>query len=385
MATQPSVPAGPDVPDVPVVPVVPVEGTAGHTGGVHEERGRWLEAERRSMVAEERRPDVLLGTVGALVTTIPLIVGVTSGNRSVGLFCALGGMNVALAIPSGTRVTRRRWGTVALLGSGSGVALATAVSPSVWLTVVATLVWVSLWCLVRGMGVPAVGVGFVTCAVFIIVTGQPAHLGTLVPRTAAYLIGGAVSLALCVAVVPPTPGATTPDRLMEPGALRRLATTRAPVRAYAVRAGVMVAAATLVERLLHVPDGAWIPLAVVAVLQPDAATGRTRALQRAMGTGAGVVLAAALITTVRSDAVLLVCILVTSAGLFALKSRNYFWMVTLLTPLVLLMLTVVDGHGLRMVGYRVVDTLAGTALAVAALEICDQREATGTDAGDPPS
>ena len=327
------------------------------------------------MVAEERRPDLALGVIGAFVTTVPLIVGVAAGHRSDGLFCALGAMNVALALPTGTRVTRRRWGTVVLLGSGAGVALATAVAPSVWWTAAATLAWVYVWCLVRGVGVPAIGVGFVTCAGFIIVTGQPAHLGDVVPRTVAYLVGGAVSLALCVAAVRPTDGATTPERLMEPGSLRRLATTPGVARRYAARAAVMVGAATLVVRLLHVPDGAWIPLAVVAVLQPDAAAGRARALQRAAGTMVGVVVAAVLIAVVRSDAVLLAGVFLTSGGLFALKSRNYFWMVTLLTPLVLLMLTVVDGHGLRMVGYRVVDTLVGTAVAVAAIELWDREDA----------
>jgi len=130
--------------------------------------------------------------------------------------------------------------------------------------------------------------------------------------------------------------------------------------------------------VLHIPDGYWIPLAVIAVLQPDASSGRTRAIQRALGTLLGVVGAAAVIALTRSEPVLLACILVTSGGLFALKSRNYFWMVALLTPLVLLMLTVVHYGGLRIVGYRVVDTLAGTALALVIVEIWDRGEEPGT-------
>jgi len=337
------------------------------------------------MVAEERRPDPVMAVLGALVTTVPLIVGVATDHRVPGLFCAIGGLNVALALPSGTRVTRRRWGTVVLLGSGAGVALATAVSSSLGWTVLATLVWVALWCLVRGVGVPAVGVGFVTCAVFIIVAGQPAAAGDVLPRTAAYLLGGAVALVLGVAAVRPTDGAVTPDRLMPPGSLRRLATTPGVARQHAVRASAMVGVATLLERILHVPDGYWISLAVIAVLQPDATTGRTRALQRALGTVVGVTIAAAVIAVTRSEAVLLAGVLVTSAGLFALKARNYFWMVTLLTPLVLLMLTVIEDHGLRIVGYRVVDTLVGTALALVVIEIWDRGEVGGADPPGPPS
>lgn len=342
------------------------------------ERRLWLEAERQALLAEEKRPDLVIGLIGALVTTLPLAVGAATGHRVFGLFCALGGLNVALALPSGTRVTRRQWGTVALVGSTMGVALATAVSASLWLTVLVTLFWVAAWCLVRGAGVPAVGVGFVTCAVFIIVAGQPARLGDVPLRAAAYLLGGTVALVLGVAIVRPTVGATTPARIVPAGTLKLLAVTAGFARQHAVRASLMVAAATLLYRLLHIPDGYWIPLAVVAVLQPDARSGRTRALQRALGTVAGVAVAAAVIVVTRSDLVLLACILVTSGGLFALKARNYFWMVALLTPLVLLMLTVVRSAGLRIVGYRVADTLIGTALALVVVEIWDRGEPVDT-------
>jgi hypothetical protein len=47
-------------------------------------------------------------------------------------------------------------------------------------------------------------------------------------------------------------------------------------------------------------------------------------------------------------------------------------MVALLTPLVLLMLSVVHPDGLRIVAYRVTDTFAGTALALVAVEVGDR-------------
>jgi hypothetical protein len=350
---------------------------------VNLERRLWLEAERQALVAEERRLDLVVGVIGALVTTVPLAIGTASGHRVLGLFCALGGLNVALALPSGTRVTRRRWGIVALVGSTTGVALATSVSSSLWLTVLGALAWVAFWCLVRGAGVPAVGVGFVTCAVFIIVAGQPARLSDVPVRILAYLLGGTVALVLGVGMVRPTVGATTPTRIVPSGTLRLLALNAGFARQHAVRASLMVAMATLFYRLLHIPDGYWIPLAVIAVLQPDTASGRTRALQRALGTMAGVVVAAAVIAVTRSDLVLVACVLVTSGGLFALKARNYFWMVALLTPLVLLMLTVVRFTGLRIVGYRVADTLIGTALALVIVEIWDRGEPVDTSTPGP--
>jgi len=327
------------------------------------------------MAAEERRPDLAAAVVGAFVTTVPLVCGVASDHRVLGLFCALGGMNVALALPSGGRVARRRWGVVALTASTAGVAVATAVSGSLWISALATLAWVAVWCLFRGVGVPAVGVGFVTCAVFIIVCGQPARVGDIVPRTVAYLIGGVVALALFLNSVRQAPGPADAIRPFDVATLRRMVGHPGVARQHAVRASVLVATATLLYQLLHVPDGYWIPLAIVAVLQPDSTTGRTRALQRAFGTVAGVAVAAGVIAVSRSDAVLLVCVALTAAGLFAFKSRNYFWMVALLTPLVLLMLTVVRYGGLRIVGYRVVDTLVGTALALVVVEIWDRGDA----------
>jgi len=352
---------------------------------VNLERQLWLDAERQALAAEEKPPELVVGVIGALVTTVPLAIGAAAGHRILGLFCALGGLNVALALPSGTRGTRRRWGVVALIGSATGVALATAVSASLWLTVLATLVWVAIWCLVRGVGTPAVGVGFVACAVFIIVAGQPARLSDVPLRTSAYLLGGTVALALALGVVRPTVGATTPTRMIPSGTLKLFAVAAGFARQHAVRASLMVAVATLLYRLLHIPDGYWIPLAVIAVLQPDATTGRTRALQRALGTIVGVVAAAAVIVLTRSDPVLLTCVLVTSGGLFALKARNYFWMVALLTPLVLVMLTVVRFSGLRIIGYRVADTLIGTALALVVVEIWDREEPLDTSTASPSS
>ena len=191
------------------------------------------------------------------------------------------------------------------------------------------------------------------------------------PRTSAYLVGGLAALLLAVAFVRPRDGSSDPGRALD--VERLVASARRPgiVRDHAVRAAVLVALATLGYRLLHVPDGYWIPLAVVAVLQPDSMASRTRAIQRALGTLVGVAVAGAVIAVTHVEVVLVACVFVTAGGLFALKARNYFWMVALITPLVLLMLSAVHPDGLRIVAYRVADTFAGTALALVAAEVWD--------------
>ncbi len=329
----------------------------------------WAAAEADALRAEERRPEIAMAVLGALVTGLPLAVGVATGHRVTGLFCSLGALNVALGLPRGTRVTRRRWGTVALVGSGAAVALATAVAPILWLTVLITLVWVGAWTVFRGLAMPAIGVAFVSSAVFVIVAGQASSPREIVPRTVAYLVGGVASLSLAVAFVRPAEGVNPPGRVVDGRRLVALVRRPGVVRDHAVRAAVLVALATLGYRLLHVPDGYWIPLAVVAVLQPDSVASRTRAIQRALGTLVGVAAAGAVIAAAPSETVLVACVFVTAGGMFALKARNYFWMVALLTPLVLLMLSAVHPAGLRIVAYRVADTFAGTALALVAVEV----------------
>ena len=329
----------------------------------------WAAAEADALRAEERRPEMAMAVLGALLTGLPLAVGVATGHRVTGLFCSLGALNVALGLPAGTRVTRRRWGTVVLVGSGAAVALATAVASTLWLTVLVTVVWVGAWTVYRALATPAIGVAFVSSAVFVIVAGQPTSPGEIVPHTAAYLLGGVVALVLAVAFVRPVDGPTPPGRLVDGPRLMSLVRRPGPVRAHAVRAAVLVALATLGYRLLHVPDGYWIPLAVVAVLQPDSATSRTRAIQRALGTLVGVAAAGSVIAATPSEPVLVASVFVTAGAMFALKARNYFWMVALLTPLVLLMLSAVHPEGLRIVVYRVADTFAGTALALVAVEV----------------
>ncbi len=337
----------------------------------------WTEAEAEALRAEERRPEIAMAVLGALVTGVPLAVGVATDHRVTGLFCSLGALNVALGLPGGTRSTRRRWGTVALVGSAASVALATAVAPILWLTVLVTVVWVGAWTLFRGLGAAAIGVAFVSSAVFVIVAGQPSTPGEIVPRSVAYLVGGTATLFLAVAFVRPTEGPAPPGRLVDTGRLSALARRPGSARDHAVRAAVLVALATLGYRLLHVPDGYWIPLAVVAVLQPDSVVSRTRAIQRGLGTLVGVAAAGVVIAAGPSEGVLVACVFVTAGGLFALKARNYFWMVALLTPLVLLMLSAVHPDGLRIVAYRVIDTFAGTALALVAVELWGRGGAVG--------
>ena len=120
--------------------------------------------------------------VGAVVTTVPLAFGAAIGNRSLGLFCALGGLNTGLAISAGSNRTRSIWGSIALLGGTAAVTVATVTHHLTWLAVVATFVWATLWAMLRATGPAGTLVGFTLTAVFVIVSGQPGGFGAAYPR-----------------------------------------------------------------------------------------------------------------------------------------------------------------------------------------------------------
>ncbi|MSX68946.1 MAG: hypothetical protein F2757_08585, partial [Actinobacteria bacterium] len=96
------------------------------------------------------------------------------------------------------------------------------------------------------------------------------------------------------------------------------------------------------------------------------------ALQRALGTLAGVAIAAVVVAFTHSEVVLVLCVFLCSGALFALKDRGYHWLVILLTPTVIFMLSAVTFEGWQLIQARVVDNAIGIALALAVVEIWDR-------------
>jgi uncharacterized membrane protein YccC len=117
------------------------------------------------------------------------------------------------------------------------------------------------------------------------------------------------------------------------------------LRAHAMRLSLAVALATLIDRGLGLPHGYWVPLTVLAIVQPAAHATEIRSMQRAAGTlvGVGVII---VITAVTGDVwALVACTAIASLGLFALDERGYFWLVVTLTPAALMMLSIGDFQG----------------------------------------
>jgi uncharacterized membrane protein YccC len=141
------------------------------------------------------------------------------------------------------------------------------------------------------------------------------------------------------------------------------------LRAHALRLASIVAATTLLYQLLGLEHGYWVPLTVLAVLQPEEHTSDVRAVQRATGRLVGTALIA-LITIVTGEEWLMVAGQgIAAFGLFALSSRGYFWLVVLLTPMALLTISTVDYQGDAVAVERAAWSALGIVIGLALAEL----------------
>jgi uncharacterized membrane protein YccC len=143
----------------------------------------------------------------------------------------------------------------------------------------------------------------------------------------------------------------------------------AGIRGYALRLAVAVGAGSLFYRLIDLPHGYWVPLTTLAILQPSVRGTLVRSLQRAAGT----LVAAAVIVVITLATDQSWPIVACAAGaaflLYALHERGYFWLVVLLTPSVLLMISAVDFEGDTVALDRVGNSILGIVIGLVFGEI----------------
>src|SRR5207248_1549963 len=173
---------------------------------------------------------------------------------------------------------RLSWGIVALIGCTVTTALARAVAPVAVVSVALTLVWTGGFALLRAAGKEGAGVGFVLGAMFVILNGLPSQssVPTLTIQSAA---GGVAGLAIMILAglgrgsSRGEPAPTLAGIVRGVGvALRHDAT----LRTHALRVGLATAFAAALASVLGSSFGYWIPLTVIAVLQPDSHSSRVR-------------------------------------------------------------------------------------------------------------
>ena len=318
------------------------------TGGV------WAEAFR----VERRGLDVRAGFAGALATCTPLALGVAIDEPAIGVTACFGGLNAALAVPRGAPRERVGWGAGAALACCLSVAVATAVQDSVAASVAAAFALVGAAAFLRSFGPNGGLAGFVIGAIFVITNGiaaGPLDVGERVLWFALGSLGGVALMVAAYAGSAPSPRPPTIDRGL--------------LRAHALRLASIVAATTLLYQLLELEHGYWVPLTVLAVLQPNEHASDVRAIQRAAGTIVGTALIALLTIATGSEWVMVSCQGIASFGLFALFARGYFWLIVLLTPTALLTVSAVDYQGVAVAVERAGWSALGIALGLAIAEV----------------
>jgi hypothetical protein len=333
----------------------------------------WLEAFR----VERRGIDVRAGLAGGVASCAPLALGIATGEETIGVIACFGGLNAALAVPRGDLRERVGWGAGDALACCVSVAIATAVQSSVAASVAAAFVLIGLAAFLRTFGPKGGLAGFVVGAIFVITNGIPEGSLDLAERVLWFALGSLGGVVLMVAAYardapPPRPGATPLGTVLVLGAgrLRDAIAGDVLLRAHALRLASIVAATILLYKLFELEHGYWVPLSVLAVLQPNEHASGVRAVQRAAGTLVGTVFIALLTIATGEQWLMVAAQGIAAFLLFALFARGYFWLVVMITPTALLTINAVDYQGVADAAQRAGWSTLGIALGLVVAELC---------------
>ncbi|MEO7199407.1 MAG: FUSC family protein, partial [Dokdonella sp.] len=136
---------------------------------------------------------------------------------------------------------------------------------------------------------------------------------------------------------------------------------------HSLRCGVCLALAVILERLLKLPHGYWIPMTTAIVLKPDFAGTFGFGLLRVIGTLIGLLLTSVLIQFAFDglwDRLLLLAVLCFAFRL--LVGINYGLGIAALTGLIVILMSFHGEAGEATMAMRGIATIAGSALALAA-------------------
>ncbi|MFE9677553.1 FUSC family protein [Streptomyces sp. NPDC006259] len=163
------------------------------------------------------------------------------------------------------------------------------------------------------------------------------------------------------------------DRLGRPAALRvRAARAAHDVMLsaaswrYGLRLALCIGLAQVLVSIVPVPRSYWVALTITFVLKPDFGSVFSRALLRALGTVAGLVVAAAVLSQVPRGWWDVLVMLLLAPLIPALTPRGYGYQTAAITPVILLLSDVLNHQGTALLLPRLVDSLVGCAIALVA-------------------
>ncbi|MFD8819589.1 FUSC family protein [Streptomyces sp. NPDC059627] len=207
-------------------------------------------------------------------------------------------------------------------------------------------------------------------------TGYTGPIGLDLP-TPVNETGRAVDHALrhvaAVATTPDVDPRGIDDRLGRPAALG-IRTARAARNVvlsanswrYGIRLALCIGIAQALVSLVPVPRSYWVALTITFVLKPDFGSVFSRALLRAVGTVAGLVVAATVLTVVPRGWWDVPVMMILAPLVPALTPRGYGFQTAAITPVILLLSDVLNHQGTALLLPRLLDSLMGCAIALIA-------------------
>ncbi|MFE2300100.1 FUSC family protein [Streptomyces sp. NPDC059445] len=166
---------------------------------------------------------------------------------------------------------------------------------------------------------------------------------------------------------------TLDDRLGRPAALRVRAARAArnvllsgASWRYGTRLALCIGVAQVLVSTVEVPRSYWVALTITFVMKPDYGSVFSRALLRALGTVAGLVVAATVLTLVPRGWWDVPVLMALGALIPALTPRGYGYQTAAITPVILLLSDTLNHQGTGLVVPRLVDSLIGCGIALVA-------------------
>ncbi|MFD8789900.1 FUSC family protein [Streptomyces vinaceus] len=204
-------------------------------------------------------------------------------------------------------------------------------------------------------------------------TGKPV-LDLPTPHTPAErALDAALRHAAAIVHVPEPDLHNVDDRLGKPAALtvrarravRDMMLSGASWR-YGLRLALCIGLAQTLVSVVPVERSYWVALTVTFVLKPDFGSVFSRAVLRALGTAAGLVIAAAVLAEVPRGWWDVPVMVVLGALIPAFSTKGYAFQTAAITPVILLLSDLLNHQGFDLIRPRLLDSLIGCAITLLA-------------------
>ncbi len=133
---------------------------------------------------------------------------------------------------------------------------------------------------------------------------------------------------------------------------------------HALRLALITTLAELIASVLQLPRGYWITLTVVVALKPNFGGTSQTTLQRVIGTILGGIIGIILVLLIKNQVAIAVCLLMLVFVAMSVRSLSYSIFIILLTPAIILLLNIINAGDWKVGLLRIIDSLAGGALAL---------------------